>query len=82
MASCMDVLKLPAGAVVLDPYMGSGSTIIAAIRTGRKAIGIEKDPEHFERAANESAPNSPTIYFMGRTSSPPTPDRGPGRTRG
>jgi len=41
-----------AGDTVLDPYMGSGSTIIAAIRTGRKAIGIEKDPEHFEAALN------------------------------
>jgi len=50
MAWCMDQAKVPAGAVVLDPYMGSGSTIIAAIRTGRKAIGIEKDPEHFKNA--------------------------------
>ena len=50
MAWCMDVLKLPEGATVLDPYMGSGSTIIAAIRTGRKAIGIEKDPTHYANA--------------------------------
>lgn len=50
MAWCMDQAKVPAGATVLDPYMGSGSTIIAAIRTGRKAIGIEKDPEHFAKA--------------------------------
>lgn len=45
---CMDQAKLPESCTVLDPYMGSGSTIIAAIRTGRKAIGIEKDPKHFK----------------------------------
>jgi DNA modification methylase len=50
MAWCMDKAKVPEGATVLDPYMGSGSTIIAAIRTERKAIGIEKDPQHFRTA--------------------------------
>lgn len=50
MAWCMHKMKAPQGATVLDPYMGSGSTIIAAIRTGRKAIGIEKDPEYFDSA--------------------------------
>jgi len=50
MAWCMDQAKVPSGATVLDPFMGSGSTIIAAIRTGRKAIGIEIDPEHFKAA--------------------------------
>jgi len=38
------------GATVLDPYMGSGTTGIACIRTGRKFIGIEKDPRYFDMA--------------------------------
>jgi site-specific DNA-methyltransferase (adenine-specific) len=40
----------PADAVIFDPYMGSGTTGIACIRTGRKFIGIEKDPKHFATA--------------------------------
>lgn len=36
--------------VVLDSFMGSGTTGIAAINHGRKFIGIEKDKQHFETA--------------------------------
>lgn len=42
--------KLPNSRVILDPFMGSGTTGIACIRTGRKFIGIEKDPKHFQTA--------------------------------
>lgn len=35
---------------VLDPFMGTGSTGIAALRHGKKFIGIEKDPEFFNIA--------------------------------
>lgn len=37
---------------ILDPFMGSGTTGIACIRTGRKFIGIEISPEYFEIAKN------------------------------
>ena len=38
------------GQTVLDPFMGSGSTGVACINTGRKFIGIEKDVHFFEVA--------------------------------
>ena len=35
---------------VLDPFMGSGTTGVAAIQMGRKFIGIEREPRYFEIA--------------------------------
>lgn len=40
----------PVGAAVLDFAMGSGTTGVAAIKTGRDFIGIERDPGYFEIA--------------------------------
>jgi site-specific DNA-methyltransferase (adenine-specific) len=36
--------------ITLDPFMGSGTTGIACIRTGRRFVGIEKDAGYFEIA--------------------------------
>ena len=41
--------SLPQG-VVLDPFMGTGSTGIACVNTGRNFIGIELDNNYFEIA--------------------------------
>ena len=38
------------GQVVLDPFLGSGSTAVAALRTGRSCIGMEINPEYIEIA--------------------------------
>ena len=40
----------PPGALVLDPFMGSGTTGVAAVKLGRKFIGIEIEPKYFDIA--------------------------------
>lgn len=42
----------PDAKTVLDPFMGSGTTGVAAIRTGRRFIGIEKDAHYFQIACD------------------------------
>jgi 16S rRNA G966 N2-methylase RsmD len=61
MVELIDLFTDP-GDVVLDPYCGSGSTLISALRRGRRAIGIEINPEYAELArercrAEESGSN-------------------------
>lgn len=47
---CIELLRCPADGVVLDPYMGSGTTGVAALSLGKRFVGVEIDAEHFEAA--------------------------------
>ena len=45
----------PTGGVVLDPFMGSGTTGVAALQEGRSFIGIEREAEYVEIARRRIA---------------------------
>jgi site-specific DNA-methyltransferase (adenine-specific) len=47
------------GDLVLDPFMGSGSTAVAAVRTGRHYVGIETEPEYVQAARDRLAGEGP-----------------------
>jgi site-specific DNA-methyltransferase (adenine-specific) len=40
----------PEGGVVLDPFLGSGTTLLAARQEGRRGVGIEINPKYCDVA--------------------------------
>ena len=57
-------LVTPKGGTVLDPFMGSGSTGMAAKDEGFEFIGIEREKEYFEIAEKRINAASPLTEFM------------------
>jgi len=57
-------LVTPKGGTVLDPFMGSGSTGMAAKDEGFDFIGIEKDEEYFKICESRIKITSPLMDFM------------------
>ena len=59
----VDSVVTPPGGVVLDPFMGSGSTGKAALREGFSFIGIEREEEYFN-IANSRIENKSKTHIM------------------
>jgi DNA modification methylase len=57
--------------VILDPFMGSGTTGVAAVKLGRRFIGIEIEPKYFDIACRriEAATKQPDLFIE----TPPEP---------
>jgi DNA modification methylase len=49
------LLGMIGGDTILDPFMGSGTTGVACVQTGRKFIGIEIDPNYYAIAQRRIA---------------------------
>lgn len=64
---------LPTAKTILDPFMGSGTTLVACQRMGRQGTGIELDPEYFEIACRrvDEAARQPDM-FVAQSQDKPT----------
>lgn len=51
----------PEGGTVLDPFLGSGTTLAAALEEGRHGIGVELSPDYAEVALDRLAAWAPTL---------------------
>ena len=56
---------LPDARTILDPFMGSGTTLVACQKLGRHGIGIEIDPDYFDIACRrvDEAARQPDLFI-------------------
>lgn len=59
------VCRRAPGSTILDPFMGSGTTGVAAVKLGRRFTGIEIDPGYFDIACRriEAALKQPDLFI-------------------
>jgi site-specific DNA-methyltransferase (adenine-specific) len=68
---CIREARTPPSGIILDPFMGSGTTGVAAVKGGFKFIGIEVDPKYFEVACTriQAALDAPDLFVDPPTAS-------------
>ena len=54
------------GDTVLDPFCGTGTTMVAALRTGRNSIGVDVDAEYCRMAARRLREETATLFSRAR----------------
>jgi site-specific DNA-methyltransferase (cytosine-N4-specific) len=63
----------PAPATVLDPFCGSGTTLLVANRLGRRGVGIELNPQYVEIAAKRLREDAPLLAALPVAAPDPQP---------
>mgnify|MGYP001041868808 CR=1 FL=1 len=63
---------LPDAKTILDPFMGSGTTLVTCQRMGRAGTGIELDPDYFEIACKrvDEAARQPDLFIAPKPAAP------------
>jgi site-specific DNA-methyltransferase (adenine-specific)/modification methylase len=66
---CIEHIPQP-NRTIIDPFMGSGTTLVAAVKLGRHGIGIEREHKYFDIACRriEAAYRQPDLFIQ-----PPSP---------
>ncbi|QCG93929.1 site-specific DNA-methyltransferase [Azospirillum sp. TSA2s] len=66
------IIEAVPGKTVFDPFMGSGSHGVAAVRAGRRFVGVEINPQHFATACKriEAAQRQADLFVAPPASKP------------